>query len=179
MFRRLVFFAYGCGCYLVFLATFLYAIAFVGGLGVPTRLDGESAIPLSRALAIDAGLLMLFATQHSVMARRWFKERWTRIVPPPLERSTYVLCASLALALLCWQWRPMGGVIWSVGDLSEPAAAGRRFRASAGYRRPSRRSCSSAGDRSARTESIVSTVRLAAAIPHSSGCRSPPGRERP
>ncbi len=104
----------GVGCYLVFLGVFLYAIAFVGGFGVPTRLDGEATTPLLWALAIDAGLLMLFATQHSVMARPWFKERWTRIVPPALERSTFVLFASLALGLLCWQWRPIGGVVWSV-----------------------------------------------------------------
>jgi protein-S-isoprenylcysteine O-methyltransferase Ste14 len=114
MLRRLAFFIYGCVCYVAFLATFLYAIAFVGGFGMPTRLDGPATTPLLTALAIDVGLLVLFATQHSVMARRWFKERWTRIVPPPIERSTFVLFASLALALLCWQWRPIGGVVWSV-----------------------------------------------------------------
>lgn len=114
MLKRVAFFAYGCACYLVFLASFLYAIAFVGGIGVPTRLDGEPTTPLLAALAIDLGLLTLFATQHSVMARQWFKQRWTRIVPPALERSTFVLFASLALALMCWQWRPIGGVVWSV-----------------------------------------------------------------
>jgi methanethiol S-methyltransferase len=114
MLARLVFLAYGAVCYLFFLATFLYAIAFVGGFAVPTRLDGEATTPLMRALAIDLGLLLLFATQHSIMARRWFKQRWTRVMPASLERSTYVLCASMALALLCWQWRPIGGVVWSV-----------------------------------------------------------------
>jgi protein-S-isoprenylcysteine O-methyltransferase Ste14 len=114
MTRRILFFAYGLASYVVFLGTFLYAIAFVGGFAVPTRLDGTPKMPLGPALAIDAGLLAVFAVQHSVMARRWFKERWTRLVPWTIERSTYVLFASLALMLVFWQWRPLGGVIWSV-----------------------------------------------------------------
>jgi methanethiol S-methyltransferase len=114
MTKRLAFFVYGCFAYVVFLGTFLYAIAFVGGFGVPTRLDGVPQTPLFTALAIDAGLLALFAAQHSVMARRWFKEWWTQIVPWTIERSTYVLAASVALILLFWQWRPLGGVVWSV-----------------------------------------------------------------
>lgn len=114
MLRRVAFFVYGCLCYVVFLATFLYAIGFVGGIAVPRALDGPPSPNLAAALAIDVGLLLLFATQHSVMARRWFKQRWTHVVPPVIERSTYVLCASLALALLFWQWRPLGGVLWSV-----------------------------------------------------------------
>jgi protein-S-isoprenylcysteine O-methyltransferase Ste14 len=114
MLKRLAFFVYGSFAYLVFLGTFLYAIAFVGGFAVPTRLDGPAQAPWMLSLAIDAGLLAVFAVQHSVMARRWFKERWTRIVPPAIERSTYVLLASLALILLFWQWRPLGGVVWSV-----------------------------------------------------------------
>ena len=116
MVKRLLFFAYGCAAYLTFLGTFLYAIAFVGGFGVPTRLDGEPTVPLAPALAINAGLLALFAVQHSVMARRWFKAWWTQYVPQPIERSTYVLFASLALILLFWQWQPLGGVVWSVED---------------------------------------------------------------
>jgi protein-S-isoprenylcysteine O-methyltransferase Ste14 len=113
MLRRLAFFVFGSVSYVVFLGVFLYAIAFVGGFA-PTRLDGNSTTPLAAALAIDAGLLALFAVQHSVMARPWFKKRWTRVVPTPIERSMFVLFASLALGLLCWQWRPIGGVIWSV-----------------------------------------------------------------
>lgn len=114
MLKRLLFFVYGVVSYLIFLATFLYAIAFVGGFGVPTRLDGDAQTSLPTALAIDCALLTLFAVQHSVMARRWFKEWWAHIVPWTVERSTYVLCASLALALLFWQWRPIGIEIWSV-----------------------------------------------------------------
>jgi protein-S-isoprenylcysteine O-methyltransferase Ste14 len=72
--------------------------------------------PLVVALLIDVGLLTLFATQHSIMARKWFKKWWTRIVPKPLERSTYVLFSSLALILLFWQWRPLGGVVWSLEE---------------------------------------------------------------
>jgi protein-S-isoprenylcysteine O-methyltransferase Ste14 len=114
MVKRLAFFAYGLACYLIFLATFLYAIAFVGGFGVPTALDGAPRSSLASAVAVDALLLAVFAVQHSVMARRWFKERWTQIVPWTIERSTYVLCASLALLLLFWQWRPIGIVVWTV-----------------------------------------------------------------
>ncbi len=114
MVKRLAFFVYGCVAYVVFLGTFLYAIAFVGGFGVPTRLDGAPEGPLGTALAVDAALLAVFAVQHSVMARRWFKDWWTQIVPWTIERSTYVLCASLALMLLFWQWRPLGGSVWSI-----------------------------------------------------------------
>jgi protein-S-isoprenylcysteine O-methyltransferase Ste14 len=114
-----MFFVYGLAAYLTFLGTFLYAVAFVGGFAVPTRLDGPLQTSLAQALAIDAALLTLFAVQHSVMARRWFKERWTQIVPWTIERSTFVLCASLALILLFAQWRPIGITIWSV---EEPAA---------------------------------------------------------
>jgi len=114
MLKRIAYFVYGSAAYLIFLGTFLYAIAFVGGLGAPTSLDGEPRGPLAFSLAIDAGLLAIFAVQHSVMARRWFKEWWTRFIPHEIERSTYVLCASLALMLLLWQWRPLGGAVWSV-----------------------------------------------------------------
>src|ERR1043166_7427637 len=120
MLKRIAFFAYGVVCYAIFFATFLYAIGFIGGFGVPRTLDGAATVPLAQGIAIDAALLSLFAIQHSIMARRWFKERWTRIVPPVLERSTYVLLSSLALILVFWQWRPLGGVVGNVDD-----AAGR------------------------------------------------------
>jgi protein-S-isoprenylcysteine O-methyltransferase Ste14 len=116
MLGRLAFLAYGLGCYLAFLATFLWAIAFVGGFGVARTLDGPATAPLLTAVGIDLALLGLFAVQHSVMARRWFKLRWTRVVPEPVERSTFVLFASLALATLLWQWQPLGGSIWRVDD---------------------------------------------------------------
>src|SRR6267142_2277597 len=103
MLKRLTFFAYGLAAYVLFLATFLYAIAFVGGFAVPTRLDGAATMPFATALAIDTALLGVFAVQHSVMARPWFKSWWTQMVPSAIERSTYVLCASLALDLLFWQ----------------------------------------------------------------------------
>jgi protein-S-isoprenylcysteine O-methyltransferase Ste14 len=114
MLKRILFFAYGSFSYLIFLGTFLYAVCFIGNFGVPRTLDGAASGPLGVSFAIDAGLLALFAVQHSVMARKWFKEWWTRIVPKPIERSTYVLFSSLALILLFWQWRPLGGSIWSV-----------------------------------------------------------------
>ncbi len=114
MFKRILFFAYGVFSYLVFFATFLYAVGFIGNFGVPRTLDGEASGDFWISFLTDAGLLALFAVQHSVMARKWFKDRWTRIVPKPVERSTYVLFSSLALILLFWQWRPLGGVVWSV-----------------------------------------------------------------
>ena len=119
--KRILFLAYGVACYLVFLGTFLYAVGFIGGFGVPRTLDGVARIPTGIAVAVDAALLGLFAVQHSVMARRWFKERWTRLVPWPVERSTYVLFSSLALLALFRFWQPLGGSVWSVGD-----ATGRR-----------------------------------------------------
>lgn len=112
--NRILVFGYGVVSYVIFLGTFLYAVGFIGGFVVPTRLDGPSRDPLATALAVDVALLGLFAVQHSVMARKGFKDAWTRIVPQPAERSTYVLFSSLALIVLFWQWRPIGGMVWSV-----------------------------------------------------------------
>ena len=114
MFKRLMFFAFGLGAYVVFLGTFLYAIAFVGGFGMPTTLDSAAQAPLGFAVTINLLLLTVFAVQHSVMARRWFKDWWTQIVPWAIERSTFVLFASLALLMLFRNWQPIGIDIWTV-----------------------------------------------------------------
>lgn len=105
---------YGAVCYLVFFASFLYAIAFLGDFWVPRTIDSGVEGSLAQALAINVALLGLFAAQHSIMARAWFKRAWTRIIPPAAERSTYVLFSSLALIVLFAEWRPMGGMIWEV-----------------------------------------------------------------
>jgi protein-S-isoprenylcysteine O-methyltransferase Ste14 len=107
-------FLYGSVSYLAFLGSFLYAIGFVGNVIVPKGIDTAPAGSLPEALIVDLLLLGLFAVQHSVMARKGFKQWWTRIVPEPIERSTFVLASSVALALLLWKWQPIEGWLWSV-----------------------------------------------------------------
>ena len=112
--NRIFNFLYGAAAYALFLATFLYAIGFIGNFGVPKSMDSPAADSLQTAVLIDMALLALFAVQHSVMARPFFKRFITRVIPQAIERSTYVLASSVALLLLFWQWRPLGGVVWQV-----------------------------------------------------------------
>ena len=110
---------YAAAVYVFFLVVLAYAVGFFAGLGVPKGIDQGTRAAVPLAVAIDLLLLLLFAVQHTVMARPWFKRRWTRIVPAPAERTTFVLCASLVLALLFWLWRPVRGTVW---NLSGPGA---------------------------------------------------------
>lgn len=113
MFGRVSIFVYGVVCYVVSLATFLYAAAFMGNFAITMTLDSGIQSSLVRALAINLALVAVFGLQHSIMARPWFKAAWTRIVPKAAERSTYLLFSCAALLLLIWKWQPMGGVIWN------------------------------------------------------------------
>jgi len=107
---------YGVACYAVFFVTFLYAIGFVSGLVAPKTTDNGAVVSIAEALLVNLLLMSVFAVQHSVMARKQFKQWWTRFVPKSVERSTYVLFTSLALILLFWQWRPIPGVVWHIED---------------------------------------------------------------
>ncbi len=118
--QRLVILVYGLLAYLIFLASFLYAVGFVGGFVVPKTIDTGPESEVAAAVVIDLLLLSLFAVQHSVMARPFFKRWWTTIIPAAAERSTYVLASSLLLFLMFWQWRALPGVVWNV---TQPALA--------------------------------------------------------
>src|SRR5262245_33648192 len=106
----------GVVAYIAFCGTLLYAMGFVSGLVVPKAIDDGIAVPSVEALVINLLLMSLFAVQHSVMARKPFKRWWTQFVPRSVERSIYVLLASLALMLLFWQWRPLPAIVWQVAD---------------------------------------------------------------
>jgi protein-S-isoprenylcysteine O-methyltransferase Ste14 len=112
--ERIAAFAYGLVCYAIFFGTFLYAVGFIGDFIVPKTIDSVPLVSLPNAILINLGLLSLFAVQHSVMARPAFKRQWTKIVPKPVERSTYVLFSSLCLIALFYFWQPMGITIWNV-----------------------------------------------------------------
>lgn len=116
MAKRLVVFVYGVLSYAAFFLTFLYAVGFIGNIFVPKSMDSGARVGFWQALLIDTLLLGLFAVQHSVMARPWFKRKLTKLIPEPAERSTYVLLSSLALIALFAYWQPLGGVLWNVTD---------------------------------------------------------------
>jgi protein-S-isoprenylcysteine O-methyltransferase Ste14 len=121
-FSRVLAFLYGLVAYAAFFITILYAIGFVMGLLVPKDIDTGEPTSLGEALAVNLALMSLFAIQHSVMARKPFKAWWTQVVPKPVERSTYVLFASLCLMLLFWQWRPIPAIVWQTTDLDAAGA---------------------------------------------------------
>ena len=111
---KVIVFLYGIVSYALGVASLLYLICFISNIVVPKTIDSAPEGGVGQAVLVDLILIGLFAFQHSVMARPGFKERWTRIVPKPAERSTYVLITGLVLALLCWQWQPIPGVVWNV-----------------------------------------------------------------
>ena len=119
MAKRLVVFAYGLVSYLVFFLTFVYAVGFIGNMYLPRSMDSAARMSFLPALVIDALLLLMFAVQHSVMARPAFKEKLTQFIPAAAERSTYVLCSSLLLVALFAFWQPIGGIVWNVTKASQ------------------------------------------------------------
>jgi protein-S-isoprenylcysteine O-methyltransferase Ste14 len=112
--RRVIFFVYGVACHAMFLGVYAWMALFVGNFGPVPGIDGPATGSVARSLAIDVLLVAAFGLQHSIMARPGFKRLWTRFVPQPIERSTYVLVSNLLMALLIWQWRPIEGTVWSV-----------------------------------------------------------------
>jgi len=119
---RFTAFLFGAVAYFTFLFTILYAIGFLFGFAVPKTIDSGMESGAFEAFVVNLALMSLFAIQHSVMARKWFKQWWTQFIPEPVERSTYVLLSSLTLLLLFWQWRPMPAVVWHVADPDLAAA---------------------------------------------------------
>jgi protein-S-isoprenylcysteine O-methyltransferase Ste14 len=113
---RFIAFLYGLVAYAVFFVAFLYAIGFVENMLVPKSIDSGATWPIIEAVIVNLVLMSIFAIQHSVMARRQFKAWWTRSVPASVERTTYVLLASLVQLLPCWQWRPIPSIVWHVGN---------------------------------------------------------------
>ncbi len=112
--KRWLFFVYGVACHVLFLATYAWFCGFTGNLLVPKAIDSPTATAPATAFAINVALVLAFGLQHSIMARPGFKRIWTRVVPEPIERSTYVLVSCVALGLFMWQWRPMSAVVWDV-----------------------------------------------------------------
>ncbi|MGD9636235.1 MAG: methanethiol S-methyltransferase [Pirellulales bacterium] len=112
--KRWLFFTYGTASYLLFFALYAYMACFVGGFAIPHTIDSPAGGAVAPAVAVNVALLLLFGLQHSVMARPWFKSIWTRIVPTPIERSTYMYASTFALVLLMWAWRPIDAIVWHV-----------------------------------------------------------------
>ncbi|HWN71984.1 MAG TPA: hypothetical protein VNM90_30300 [Haliangium sp.] len=112
--KRFMTLLYGVISYVVFLGALVYLIGFLNGFLVPKGIDDGDAVPLAQGVLIDVGLILLFALQHTVMARPWFKSWSKRVLPETIERSTFVLLAGVTLLVLFWQWRPLPGIVWHV-----------------------------------------------------------------